>query len=213
MFLLAYLTNYLLFEVTSILSLFLGMTLVFAGLETYIRSRPANMIAKSPLVTLKETLEKDGKIGNALFYYDQDKIPLMKLDSDNSASRTLSTVGNDLMKLYEEEIGSIDGKGFDYVREWIPKILQESLKLSDRVTIEKTDGKVKASLLKPSFELLCLSPELKNGICDKIGCQVQASICQAIARGTTSKVRFDGCVYDSATRESVASYTLLDNTP
>lgn len=209
MFFLAYLTNYLLFEVTSVLSLFLGMTLVFTGLETYIRSRPANMIAKSPLVTLKESLARDGDIENAIFYYNQERMPLMKFAEDQSNSRTFSTVGNDLMKLYEEEIGSIEGKGLDYVREWIPRILQESLKLSDRVAFEEKDGRVMTSILNPAFELLCLSAELKNGICDKIGCQVQASICQAIARGTKSEVRFDGCIHDDVTRESVASYSLL----
>ena len=72
MFLLAFLTNYLLFEITSILSLFLGMVFLFTGTESYVRSKPANMIAKSPLITLEGILGNDGSIGQAVYYYDKE---------------------------------------------------------------------------------------------------------------------------------------------
>ena len=213
-FLLAFITNSLLFEVTSVIALFLGMIFLFSGVESHVGTRQANLIAKSPLLSFKELI-KDLP-GRALYLYKSENRPRFILTENVPAKgatrtngRTFLSLGNDLVSLYEEELGDLRGRGMEYLVEWLPRILVDSLKLAEEVKVDLLPGEeVEVAIKKPTFDMLCLSQDIRNGICNTVGCQVQSSIAQAISLATKQNVFFKGCVYKDDGRTAVATYQL-----
>ncbi|MEE9282484.1 MAG: hypothetical protein V3U49_00215 [Nitrososphaerales archaeon] len=206
---LAFLTASVLFELTAVLSLFLGIVFVFTGVESHMRLRPANLMAKSPLMTVKDMLEREDHKGNIEYKYDEQGKPNAQIINGGSNGYSIYPLGNELMGLYEEELGDLKERGIEYVADWIPRVLVESLGLADKIDISYPDkDRVRVSIQKPSFEMLCLSQDLKRGICDRVGCQVQGSIGQAISKSTGRRVSFEGCLYDVNTRTSTSTYKL-----
>ncbi len=209
MYALAFLTASLLFEITAVLSLFLGIVFVFTGIESHVRLRPANLMAKSPLITIKEMLEKEGHGGNIEYRYDKEGKPNAQIIDGGSDGYSIYPPGNELMGLYEEDLGDLKDRGIEYVADWIPRVLVESLRLAEKIDISYQDkDTVRVPIQKPSFEMLCLSQDLKQGICDRVGCQVQGSIGQAISKSTGRRVSFEGCLYDVNTQTSTSTYKL-----
>ena len=118
-------------------------------------------------------------------------------------------MGRDLLSSYEQELGDLRGKGLDYLAEWLPRLLVDSFKLAEQVTFTQVNSReVSVSITKPTFEMLCLSEELTVGICDRVGCQIQGSIGEAITKATEQNVAFGGCVYDAPTRTTTATYRM-----
>lgn len=217
MFLLAYLTGTLVFEITSIISLFLGVFFVFSSLESHVGSSPANVIAKSPLLTIKELIRQKGYEGKAVYVVDGDEPRVRIGDRVTNHSLLLYPPGNDLFNLIEEEVGELKDTGLDYLIEWLPRALVDALDLAEGVELKDLNGtnderEIRALIKRPTFEGLCLSQDLKEGICDRLGCQVQGSIGQSIAISTGNSVQFKGCIYDPATRTASATYVLASAT-
>ena len=171
------------------------------------------MIAKSPLLTIKEILRQKGYEGRAVYLIDGGQPRVRIGDPTTNHSLLLYPQGNDLYDLVEEEVGELKDAGLDYLIEWLPKALVDALDLGEGVSMTKANGKntgteIRAVIKRPSFEALCLSQDLKEGICDRLGCQVQGSIGQSIAIATGNDVQFKGCVYDPTSRTASATYDL-----
>ena len=222
---LAYVTRYIVFEVTSILALFLGVIFVLSGVERYVKLRVANKAVLSSLYTLRGLLSHLGIDGEGIYIPtakgDSVKIFLPKnrnssLPNINEATSSmvvlengfiLPPVGNGLLQLYEEELGDIRNFDLDYLKEWLPRVLVEGLKIAEKMEITQDGENIHVKLTASSFSQLCQNKEVSQ-ICRTVGCPVNSSIAEAIAKNTGRVVYYVNCVHNPSTRITEATYKL-----
>ena len=218
MFLLAYLTNRLIFELTSVLSLFLGTAFLFTEMESYVKSGSANAIAKSLMVSLRDALKYAGlPKGKVFYYYDQEDKPRMSFDGEQGLAiddpgakkkRGIYPIGSDLVRLYEDELGDLKDRGLEYISEWLPRVISDGLKLAEGVEFTTDNNCIKVLITKPAYGALCFSEDIKDDVLARVGCPLGASIAQAIARAAGAMVLFAGCAHDPNSGISVLTYEL-----
>ena len=222
---LAYVTRYIVFEVTSILALFLGVIFVLSGVEPYVKLRVANKAVASPLYTLCDLLSHLGVDGKGIYMPtaegDSVKIFLPKsrsgsLPKINEATSgmvvlengfILPPVGNSLLQLYEEELGDVRNFDFDYLKEWLPRVLVEALNIAEKSEITQDGEDIQVRLTASSFSGLCQNKEVVQ-ICRVVGCPLISSIAEAISKNTGRVVYYINCAYNPSTRVTEATYKL-----
>jgi hypothetical protein len=222
---LAYLTRYIVFEMTSILALFLGVIFVLSGVERYMKSRVANRAVLSYLYILRDLLNHFGIDSQGIYVPtvegDSVKIFLPKNRSNSlpdiseaTSSAVVSEnglilppVGNALLQLYEEELGDILSFDLDYLKEWLPRVLVDGLKMVEKSEITQDGEDIHVKLTDSSFSELCQNKGVAQ-VCRTIGCPVSSSIAEAIAKNTGQVVYYVNCVYDPSTRTTEVTYKL-----
>lgn len=222
---LAYVTRYIVFEVTSVLALFLGVIFVLSGVERYVKLRVANKAVLSPLYTLCGLLSHFGINGEGIYIPtaegDSVKIflpknrssPLPNIDEATSSMVVLENgfilppVGNGLLQLYEEELGDIRNFDLDHLKEWLPRVLADDLKMVEKMEIIQDGEDIHVKLTASFFSQLCQNKEVAQ-VCGTIGCPVISSIAEAIAKNAGQVVYYVKCVYNPSTRITEATYKL-----
>lgn len=203
-FILAYFTRYIVFEVTSIVSLLLGVVMIFTSLEPYMKTRAATEAIYSLLEIVEEFLDTLNATGKAVFIPptpDQTRgmvfiftaghsnLPDLKKLIDGKEliceeGVLLPSPGSSLLRLYEEELGDLRRIDFPYLVEWLPKVLVNGLKLAERVEITRLDDTVKVAITGTVFNYLHQRRESIKVVCETMGCPLESSIAQAIAKNT-----------------------------
>jgi hypothetical protein len=222
---LAYATEYIVFEITSILALFLGVIFVLSGIERHIKLHVANMAVLSYLHTLRDVLTYFTIDGEGIYIPTANgesvKIFLSKNRGNSSPNIgdakssgvdlengiILSPAGSTLLQLYEEELGDVRNLDLDYLREWLPRVLVDELKIVEDAEIIKDEENIHVRLTSSSFSELCQNKEVAQ-VCRTIGCPISSSIAEALAKSTRRAVYYVNCVYDPSTRITEASYRL-----
>jgi hypothetical protein len=222
---LAYITRYIVFEVSSILALFLGVIFVLSEVEPHVKLRVANEAITSPLSTLCEIVnhfdlhgrgiyiptKKEGQVKLFLPKDEDCRIPkINEITGDEIISKAglvLSPIGRNLLKLYEEEIGDVDDHDLNYLMEWLPRVIVGELKLAEALEIAKNNENILVKITNLSINGFCKNTEVKR-LCTSIGCPVISSIAEAIAKNTGRIVYYRNCAYEPSTRINEANYQL-----
>jgi len=225
---LAYVTRYIMFEVTSIVALLLGAILVFTSIEPYVKMDVANRAAISSLAALSEILaylKIEGKAAHIPPTRNQSKgrtfIPMQSESSlptleEITKDRVvipgkgllLPSTGSALLQLYERELGDLRKIDFDYLVEWLPRVLVDGLQMAEKMEITRNGEDIHAKLTSSAFRHLCQQAETSNLICETINCPMCSSIADAIAKNTNRIVYYKKCSYDPSSLETTAHFVL-----
>jgi len=227
---LAYQTRYLLFETVSVVSLLLGVVFVFSSIEPCVKLNVANEAVVSALLALNKFLKhfkikgkavyipslSEGK-GALLFLprKDGDAIPnydeIMEGDSIGvERGIVLPSLGTKLVQLYESELDGLKNLDFEYLTEWLPRVLVEELQVAEKVEIYSENELVHIRFSEPVFRHVCQHNDLAS-IRKSIGCPLCSSIAETLARNTHRLVFFSKCDYDVKSRIAHAVFTLGPN--
>lgn len=219
----AYMTRYTVFEIVSIIALFLGVLLIFTGIENYMKEIVGNQALVSPLIALNEVVESHYGFyeGNAVFCPSIDNVPARtflprKANSplptrDNLMENTillpnqgilLPSTGAGLLELYEEEIGDLQNMDYKYFLTWLPRVLVEGLKICEKADINVQNEEVRIELLGSVFRYLCQQEKTRIA-CRKIGCPLTSSIASGFAKNLGRAVRYQSCTAEPRRRKTV----------
>jgi hypothetical protein len=224
---LAFITRYILFEFIAIVSFFLGVILIFSSIERYMKENVGNEALTPLLIALNELMEHHSIQGNAMFLPPlndvdlktflplHDDIPLPSFESLSehglvipNQGLLLPSTGSGLLRLYEEEIGAFQSMTFEYLLEWLPRVLTSGLKLCENAEIIVNGEEVQVRLLVSLFRHLCQHEETRRA-CRRLGCPLASSIACAFAKNQHRAVRYKQCNYNPEKREATILYELL----
>jgi hypothetical protein len=224
----AYMTRYMVFEIVSIIALFLGVLLIFTGIESYMKEIVGNQALASPLIALNEIVESHYGFyeGNAVFCPPIDNMPARTFlpretnsplpTRENLTENTillpnqgilLPSTGAGLLELYEDEIGNLQTMDHKYFLTWLPRVLVEGLKLCERADIGVQNEKVQVEILGSVFRYLCQQEKMRTA-CRKIGCPLTSSIAGSFAKNLGRAVRYQNCVVEPKQRKTVIHFEL-----
>jgi hypothetical protein len=215
---LAYITRYLLFEVTSILALFLGVIYVFTSMESYVRTRVATgavISAIAPLAILVDNLEVEGRAIYIPALSGEDTGRTFLPLHDELARETsvlgrgifLASIGSALLQLYEEELGDIGDLDWDYFVEWFPRIFVDELNMAEKMEIFRDDDEVTVRIAESAFRQLYQNKNVGRFF-EINGDPVVVSIGEAIAKNTNRSVFYVKHEFVPLRAETNVSYKL-----
>lgn len=225
---LAYVTRYIVFEVTSIVALLLGVVLVFTGIEPYVKVSVADRAVTSSLVALGKVLAYSRIKSEALYLPPAEGKSVGKIFIPTRSENTLPTLeeimkerrripkkglllpstGSALLRLYEEDLGDLRNIDLDYLMEWLPRVLVDGLQMAERVEVNREAEKIRVRFTASAFRYLCQDTEVAKTICETTGCPICGSVAEAIAKTTSRVVYYIGCGYDPLTQVMDATYRL-----
>lgn len=225
MFLLAYFTRYIVFEVTSIAALLTGFAFVFASVDSYVKARPANLSVRGPLMSLHQSLVSSGYAGRAFYFpggkgeekvkmfipnsKDDSPTNLASLKSEQSARGIwLTPPGEGIAKILGEELDGLSDKELKYLVEWVPRAIVEGLGLAEKMKMQVKGDDVRMEIHRPSFQILCQDAQLNQTVCLRFGCPFSSGIATALAESTERVVEFVTCGHDSKSEKSTGFYRL-----
>jgi hypothetical protein len=215
---LAYITRYIMFEVISIMALFLGVVYVFTSMESYVRSKVANgavVSAITPLAKLIDSLEVAGRTSYIPARSGEENgQTFIPVKNETSARPSvfgrgifLPSIGSALLQLYEEEMGDMGNLDWEYFVEWFPRIFVDELKMAERMAIFREDDEVTVRIAESVFRQLCIDEDVRK-FCEVIGDPVAVSIGESIAKNTNRSVVYLNCEFDPLERETTVFYKL-----
>jgi len=227
---LGYETRWLFFEATALVSLLLGLILVFLSLEPYIHFRVASRAMLSPLKSLDQVLSQLG-IGESFVYLPPTMgqsvgklfIPtkqgtggLLTLEEIQRGKVVISgkgvlvlPTGSDLLRLFEEELG-VDFRlvGLSYVFTHLPPLIR-GLGLAEKVQMTKrSEDEIALTLTRPAYRSICLHAVRTQTICGRAGCPLCSSIAAALAKAAGRLVGQEKTEYDEAAQATRVIFKL-----
>ncbi len=218
-FSLAYATNFIAFEVTSIFAFLLGIFLLLSGRRNTVDLRVAKALF-SPLSTLCDLLQRLGIKSPGAYVPTMQKhdqpvaIFLSKGSNDTSIYASEPTtpilgengflvpsVGNGLLNVVEEELGDVRKLTLDHLIGWLPRIYKEELRIVQKLEITQEKDIIHVKLADAAFNSLCQST--KNAeICRFVGCPLISSVAEAIAKNTGRIIFYKSCINDPDAKTS-----------
>jgi len=227
---LAYHTRYLLFETVSIVSLLLGVVFIFTSVEPYVKLNVANEAVVSALLALSKFLKHFKLQGKAVYFpslsededallflprKDGDAIPNYdEIIESNSIGIEkgviLPSLGTKLVQLYEDELSGLRHFDLEYLMEWLPRVLVESLQVAEKVEIFSEGELIHVRFVEPVFRHVCQHSGLAS-ICKSVGCPLCSSLAETFAKNTNRVVFFSKCDYDEKSRVAHAVFKLGPN--
>lgn len=222
--LLAYFTRYLVFEVTSIAALLMGSAFVFTSMESYVKTRPANLSVRAPLMSLHQSLVGAGLTGRVLYvpgkregeqvkmFVPKPDVGSTKFSEDpflgDAHGVLLTPPGEGVVKILAEELDGLADKELKYLEEWLPRAVVEGLGLAESMKLEVKDDDIKVEIRRPSFQSLCQDAELNETVCLRFGCPFSSGVAASLAESTGRVVKFVTCGHDSNKETSSGLYRL-----
>jgi len=219
---LGFVTRYIVFEVVSIAAFLLGSAFTFSSMESYIKARAASSAFASSLKSLAGLLSRDGFVGRLVFVPNREKNNVTAVIEKEAGGSTgtshgldtvsITPIGEDLVKMYDEELDGISGKDVDYLSLWLPKVIVDAYGLASKMKIRKI-GENEFSFVfeRPMFRDMC-SEFIESGqrelICAKIGCPFSGSVPHAFSKALGKVVYFDGCRYDPLKRNATGTFRI-----
>jgi hypothetical protein len=224
---LSYFTRYLVFEVIAIISLLLGVALVFVSLEKYIKlnvSTEALASALLPLNDLIDGLKVQGKAAHvptgseAVIFMPNSECQMsevnyreIKESKSSEKGIVLPSLGIFLKRLYERELGcKAEILDLSALLDWLPKVLVDDLKMAEKMEIARKNDEIRVKLTEPVFSRLCMEKRISR-VCETVGCPICSSIADMLAASAGSVVFYKGCEYFSDKNQLTWHYTIGPN--
>lgn len=210
-FFLAYFTQLLLFEISSIILLLFGIVMIFTGSERYVKIRTSNSAIKSSLYSFGELLCKIPNLENRSFYIPFKNssvkvfIPEMNSNVDSldvtdenqfiHKGLLVKPVGDDLCRLIEAELGGFIG--LDHFLEYAKSAIVEGLNLAEDIEVRNKENTGKIEFLfKNPFFILENTDEVSDRILKLMGCPLCSAVAEAVALNTQKVVNLEYCTHD-----------------
>ncbi len=185
-------THDLIFEITFLLTIPMGLLVMFLSVETYVRTGTASAILLSLLYDVK-ALTGELPTGNRPLFVpagnDENGVQVYFGDPSSSKSIVLPGLAKPLTHIYELELGNLSGLELQYLSRNLPKVIVDGLQLAEAVRIEIEDDEVSLTVEKPVFWPLYLEEGLKP-LYEKIGCPLAWSVGESLAKSSRRMVRY-----------------------
>ncbi len=223
--LLAFFTRYIVFEITSILALLIGILFAFSSAESYIRAEVARRIASSALLPLSELVERLGYAGKVVYLppakgASTGRVLLSKsgdvarsliesgqVDAGSDEGVLVSSPGEVLFGAVEEEFSDLRAAELDYFLEWLPRVLVDGLGLAARAEAVRNWDEVIVQLWSPSLGMWHQQPWVGK-VCERVGCPVNGAVALALAKITGRAVFVSGCKEMAKSQITKMEYSL-----
>jgi hypothetical protein len=208
LFLVAFVTGFLVFEVASVVSFILGVALLAVELEPRVRISVAADTALGYLRTLDNALSLLNASGKATYSGRGGSIAMVIPGTGASPWVELPPVGDGLYAEVSDQVGDLNNQGYEFFRMWVPRALADDLSMAEAVGVSRAEDKVDVSMKKPFVRPLCVDPFVNSRVCCRMGCPLAGAVAQSLAAATRREVQFENCVYDPKTQRAVTSLTL-----
>jgi len=208
LFAVASVTGFLPFEIASLISFVLGVSLLAVELEPRVRFSLATDGMLGYLRSLDGTMKALRVMGQATFMPHGADVKMVMTQEATSSSIELPPVGSGLYQEIEDQLGDLDQKGIEFFKIWIPKTLVDNLAASDSVKVSEQGPRVEISMSRPFVRQLCVDPFVNANVCCRMGCPLAAGVAQALAAATRKDVHFENCTYEPKSQQAVTSLSL-----
>jgi hypothetical protein len=208
LFVAAFATGFLPFELTSLVAFVLGAALLAVELEPRVRLSLAADSMLGYLRALDGAVKALGLVGNATYVPLGDQVKMSMEKEGTGQTVALPPVGGGLVDELAGDLGEMTGKGMEYFRLWIPRTLVENLSAAGEVRVTSEGPDVEVSMAKPFVRRLCVDPFVTSNVCCRMGCPLAGAVAQTLALTTGKDVRFEKCEYDPRIQTAKTKLTL-----
>lgn len=196
LFLVAFVTGFLPFEGASFIAFVLGIALLAVELEPRVRLSVASDAMLGYLRALDGAMRILRVTGKATYVPHGNQVNMVMIDDVTNSQVQLTPVGSGLHDEIVEELGDISQKGLDFFDLRVPRVLVDSLSMSDRVKVSREGDSIKISMGRPFVRRLCVDPFVNANVCCRMGCPLAGAVAQTLAVATGKEVQFENCTYD-----------------
>jgi hypothetical protein len=198
------------FEIMAIISFIFGVFLISSGFEANVKLIPSAESVLGPLLALSEELVNRGFAGRARYVPTDDRGVVMQVGTGFVGGKSESHVpiGSGLVTLYERELGPLKDADIEYIKTWIPRVIDKGLSLAETAKIDIEDSTAKSTFMRPFIRPLCVREDFNEKVCMTIGCPLVSSVGEVIALSSGKEVAFLGCCYDRLRETSTASFSM-----
>jgi hypothetical protein len=202
LYLVAYVTGFLPFEVASLVAFVLGVSLLAVELEPRTRLSVAADGMRGYIETLDETLKALKVTGKATYVPRGGRVTMAMASEPDGQQVELPPVSSGVYAEIKGELGEVDSKGASFFDFWVPKVLVDNLSMADEVKISREGDSVKVSMRRPFVRRLCVDRFVNEKVCCTMGCPLAGAVAEALAATTGRDARFVGCTYDPKTQRA-----------
>jgi len=196
LFVVAFATGFLPFELTSLVSFVLGVALLAVELEPRARLSLAADSMLGYLQSLDGALKALHLAGKATYVPRGDQVKMVIGEEGTGRAVALPPVGAGLVDEIAGELGEMTEKGMEFFRLWLPRTLVENLSAAGEVKASSEGSRVEVSMSKPFVRRLCIDPFVTSNVCCRMGCPLAGAVAQSLAVTTGKDVLFEKCEYD-----------------
>jgi hypothetical protein len=197
LFVAAFVTSFLPFEIGSLISFVLGVALLAVELEPRVRLSVSADGMLGYLHALDGALRALKAEGKANYVPHQNQAATMAFSVGGAGPRLeLPSVGAGIHDELIQQLGDMEQKGLDYFSLWVPKALVDNLAAAEEVNVSRDGDRVSVSMAKPFVRRLCVDPFVNANVCCRMGCPLAGAVAGALAVTTGKEVLFDSCSYD-----------------
>ena len=208
-FALAFVTRYLLFEVSAVAAFVFGVVLLVSEPEQRVRLTPVAGSLDGPVRAVIAFLDSRGWKGNAKFVPNEKSAKvLFDSTAGDGVPIVIEPPGAGLAELYTDNAGEFVGRGVEFVGTWIPRTLVDLLGLAESARITHRDGEVSTQIVKPFVRPLCVKPFFTANVCSRMGCPLVSSIGETLAVATGDVISHVNCSYDPVSQTAKAVHRI-----
>ena len=196
------------FEAGSLTSFILGTLLLVSSFEQNVKLYSSAAAVEGPVRTIVALLKAEGFEGRATYVPSATGVAVRIRGKAPGTQLELPPHGDSLLRSYESEIGSLEGKGYDFAAEWVPKAIVDALGLAESVSMSRDGPSVRTIISKPFVRPLCVKPFFTENVCGTIGCPLVGSLGQALALAGGKPLAHVKCTYDPRSQTATAVHEM-----
>jgi hypothetical protein len=208
LFLISYVTGYIGFEIASLVSFVLGVSLLVVELEPRVRLSVAGESMLGYIHSLDSTLRELKATGKATYVPLGNEVRMVIPHGEGNTDLPLPSVGAGIQEDIQGELGEMSQKGIEFFNMWVPKAIEDNLSLSAGAKVSWEGPDLKFTMSKPFVRRLCVDPFVNASVCCKMGCPLAAAVAHSLALTAGREVQFEKCTYDPATQTAETSLRL-----
>jgi len=199
-------TRELVFEIAFLLSVPLGILVMFMTVEPYVRAGTANAVVMSSLLGAKALLGESTTSERPVFEPTEGGVQVRFGGLSSSSPTALPELAKPLTRIYELEMGDLSRLELGYLFRNLPKVIVDGLQLADAVRIEAEGDGVSVAIERPTFWPIYLEDELRP-LYERIGCPLAWSVGEALAKCSGRLVSYLG--YELSRAEMLVRYRYM----
>lgn len=192
------------FEVTFLLSIFIGSLLSLRETESYIKVGTANAMMLSLFLSLKNLLYEIGVDGRIEYIPSGKGLDIVSAQvsvQEREYQIILLELSRPLAHIYELEMGDLKRLELSDLYKGLTKVIVDGLLLAQGIVFKPSGDLIEVVVRKPTIWAIYLEESLKP-IIGKIGCPLSSSIAESIAKCLGRVVMYQGYDY-SISEETV----------
>ncbi len=222
LFALAFLTRFIVFEVSAILSLLVGAVLMSTSAEPYVKRRVANNVGISSFKALAELLTAKTSGANPIFEYDKQSSSISVTLAENSSEgseatlgppvkgQTIPSSGEALLEDIRRELNGSDTLQLEQMLDSLPRTLVYGVGLAEKIEVEQRSESIEVRLWGMSFRDFCMNEDVRL-LCGRVGCPVNGSIASLLALSSRKSILAKGCTFNGRGQLTVLRYRILEH--